>query len=328
VIPEMVYLIQKDNYQKALDENNNMIYIDYGVGKTLHRIVSSIRFEEKIVGYICVLLTHKKISEEEYEKVTIVTKFLSLYLSKHIVPNIPNNDFYLQNIFANDNIIEKDFTLKSNVNLSSDFMIAYTSVYDKSNEIVYLYQLFNHVHKYKDVYPILDDNHLFLLFTNIQTPNPNSLVKKQLTAMMRHIKVVNLHFGISNHFHTMQDVLKHKQQAMHAYELAKDKPYQFFMDIAIEDIFQTIKKQDTHELYLHPALQILKEYDKQHNSSYLYTLEIFIRQFCSSQETCQILNIHRNSLLYRLDKIQEISKLDLKSNQTRTLLLCNFYLYP
>lgn len=332
VIPEMVYLIQKDRYQEALDQNDNIIYIDYGIGERIQRIVASIRFEEKVVGYICVLLTDRKVSDDEFERIEILIKFLSLYLSKHIVPHIPNNDmyFHLQDIFANNDIRREDLKnhiIKSITELNGGFVIAYTSVIDKSNEIVYLYQLFNHVNRLDYIHPILDDNHLYLLFTDVKGNDLRSFIQKRLKPILNQTKVVDLSFGISNYFTSIHDILTFKQQAIHAHKFTDNQNYCFFKDIAVEDLFAQVYQYDENNLYLLPALELLKNHDKEYNGNYLYTLEVYVKQLCSSQDTCQILNIHRNSLLYRLDKIQEITSLNLKDKKVITQLLCNFYIY-
>lgn len=332
VIPEMVQLIQKDKYQESLDNHNNLLYIDYGIGKTLPRIVSTIHFEEKIVGYICVLLSNKKMSDEQYEKVDIITKFFSIYLSKHIAPSIPNHDFYfyLQYLFTADrdtSKFSKNVPLVQNIPLKPNFVIAYTRVYDKSNEIVYLYQLFNHVNKQQTIYPILDDNHLFILFSNIHDVDIRKFISSQMEEILDNTKVTNLQFGVSEVFFNIDEVTKYKHQAIQAYAFQNTQTILFFHDYVLEDIFKQVQIQDKHSLYLHAAIDKLKIYDEAHNGNYLYTLEVFLKQFCSSSDACKILNIHRNSLLYRLDKIQEIGEFSIKDKQTLLQLLCNFYMY-
>lgn len=332
VIPEMVSLIQKDKYQESLDHHDNMLYIDYGIGVNIPRIVSTIHFEEKIVGYICVLLVNKNISDELYERVSIVTKFFSIYLSKHIAPSIPNHDFYfyLQKLFTND-ITKLDYSKnsiqKKTPQIEGDFVIAFTRVLEKSNEIVYLYQVFNHVNKQKNIFPILDDNHLFILFTKIKGENTKEKIASQIEEILEITKVSDLQFGISEVFQDIHEVPKYKKQAIQAYSFIEKESLHFFHDILIEDMYKQVKDHDQYNLYLHPAIQKIIDYDKAHNCDYLSTLEVFLKQFCSSADTCHILNIHRNSLLYRLDKIQEIGEFSIKDKQTLIQLLSNFYIY-
>ena len=56
VAVEMLPFIQLGNYQKDLDQNNNVIYVDYGVGQTIPRIIAAITDNDNIIGYLCILL--------------------------------------------------------------------------------------------------------------------------------------------------------------------------------------------------------------------------------------------------------------------------------
>lgn len=47
------------------------------------------------------------------------------------------------------------------------------------------------------------------------------------------------------------------------------------------------------------------------NSNLLHTLEVFLDSGCSLVKTSQALYIHRNTLIYRLNKIKEILTYDL-----------------
>lgn len=78
--------------------------------------------------------------------------------------------------------------------------------------------------------------------------------------------------------------------------------------------------------YLSPAIAILKEYDKIHQSDFLDTLKCYIINLCNTKETTSKLHIHRNSLLYRINKIEALTCLSLNDYHTRLHLMISFYL--
>ena len=57
----------------------------------------------------------------------------------------------------------------------------------------------------------------------------------------------------------------------------------------------------------------IAEHDQQNNSSLLQTLKVYLLQEKSLLAASQELHIHRNTLVYRLGKIEQISGLDLNS---------------
>jgi PucR family transcriptional regulator, purine catabolism regulatory protein len=57
----------------------------------------------------------------------------------------------------------------------------------------------------------------------------------------------------------------------------------------------------------------LREYDEQHHGDLLRTLEVYLDSGNALAEASAALNVHRNTLLYRLRRIEELTGLDLRS---------------
>lgn len=70
--------------------------------------------------------------------------------------------------------------------------------------------------------------------------------------------------------------------------------------------------QHGQELASNPALSQIRLYDKQHSTSLYDTLDAFLNKDGNMNETAKDLHIHVNTLSYRLKRIQEITKVDLK----------------
>lgn len=64
----------------------------------------------------------------------------------------------------------------------------------------------------------------------------------------------------------------------------------------------------------------LEDYDREHNSDLIRTLTVFFAMNANASEAAERLFLHRNSMAYRLDRIQQITALDLKSPETRLAL--------
>lgn len=68
------------------------------------------------------------------------------------------------------------------------------------------------------------------------------------------------------------------------------------------------------------SLEPLITYDQQHNADLIRTLDAFFRANASPKEAASILGVHRNTVLYRLDRIVEITGLDLDAADVRLRL--------
>ncbi len=72
--------------------------------------------------------------------------------------------------------------------------------------------------------------------------------------------------------------------------------------------------------FLEETLGTLVAYDAQHGADLVRTLEAFFQANCSPKETAQILKVHRNTVLYRLERIAAIMQVDLNDPDTRLRL--------
>ena len=75
-----------------------------------------------------------------------------------------------------------------------------------------------------------------------------------------------------------------------------------------------------------PALYRLREVDREHGSLYYETLRVYLECERSLSETAKQLFIHRNTLLYRLDKLCEQTGLRLDDADQRLHLRISFRL--
>ena len=64
----------------------------------------------------------------------------------------------------------------------------------------------------------------------------------------------------------------------------------------------------------------LVDYDRKRGSDLIRTLSVYFDTGTNASETADRLFLHRNSLLYRLERIQELTGLDLKESDARLAL--------
>ena len=84
---------------------------------------------------------------------------------------------------------------------------------------------------------------------------------------------------------------------------------------AIEELPAT--KADTA---LRQVLAPLINYDEVHGSDLVFTLTVYLKNEGHVAGSAEVLFLHRNSVLYRLQRIQELSGLDIRDSQVRRLL--------
>ena len=80
------------------------------------------------------------------------------------------------------------------------------------------------------------------------------------------------------------------------------------------------------ESLLHPAIAKLARYDQMNQSNLLNTLRVYLEHDRNAQRCANLLYLHRNSLQYRVRRIQEIAKIDLDNPEERAYLRLSFML--
>jgi DNA-binding PucR family transcriptional regulator len=67
-------------------------------------------------------------------------------------------------------------------------------------------------------------------------------------------------------------------------------------------------------------IERVRAYDREHSSDLIRTLQAFFAANANASEAADRLYLHRNSLPYRLARVQELTGLDLKDHRARLAL--------
>lgn len=79
--------------------------------------------------------------------------------------------------------------------------------------------------------------------------------------------------------------------------------------------------------FIHPTIMILADYDKEHHLDLINTLLAYLEHLNHPNEAAKHLNIHRNTLFYRINKAKELTGITLDNGIEISQLLFSIYLY-
>lgn len=94
--------------------------------------------------------------------------------------------------------------------------------------------------------------------------------------------------------------------------------YEYFNLAAMLDAVRTSMDPET---ICPPGLLRLAQHDMKHHTGYVQLLRTYLELDMNGAETSRVLHLHRNTLLYQLKRIREISDLNLDDPRTRLELL-------
>lgn len=96
-------------------------------------------------------------------------------------------------------------------------------------------------------------------------------------------------------------------------------PY-FYEDLGLYRLLLSLRGRAELDRFCQETIGALVAYDRAHNADLVLTLETFFRENLNASRTARALNVHRNTLNYRLQRIAEITGLDLNDPEARLAL--------
>ncbi|MFN8529942.1 MAG: helix-turn-helix domain-containing protein [Anaerolineae bacterium] len=113
------------------------------------------------------------------------------------------------------------------------------------------------------------------------------------------------------------------RDAVQALDLARrlqtDTPL-YIGDLGVYQLILGLNDREKLLNFCERTLGTLIEYDKRQQADLIKTLEAFFTCHGNLSETAKILIVHRNTLLYRMNRINEIAQIDLERPETRLAL--------
>lgn len=103
----------------------------------------------------------------------------------------------------------------------------------------------------------------------------------------------------------------------------KNEPV-MYSELGLYKLLFSLENQEVMEEYYTETLGVLEKYDHVNETDYLYFLGKYFALDCSVQELAAQMHLHRNSVTYKLHKIEEILKLSVNDPADRTKLMVAF----
>ncbi len=137
--------------------------------------------------------------------------------------------------------------------------------------------------------------------------------------IIRLLEHERIHAGLSVYFDNLMDIKKHFNQAKKAYEhgrfLKDDSTIYKYNNYYFIDLIESLDKKYPMNYFYCPEATALFEYDRVNGTTFADTFYQYLLLGQNMASTAKKLFIHRNTMAYRLEKIQEITGIDVKSGE-------------
>ncbi|BCJ98505.1 PucR family transcriptional regulator [Anaerocolumna chitinilytica] len=138
----------------------------------------------------------------------------------------------------------------------------------------------------------------------------------------------NLYVGISQKFSVLSEAKKQYHYALDALEIGQKRNSHCicFDDCTLYIISEMISDRYDPMDICHSAVILLINYDRKNGTSLLNTLKQYIYFSSAPAEAAKALNIHRNTLFYRIGKIKEITGIKLDNGDEKSKIFMSIRL--
>lgn len=331
-ITQEYYKLYEKEIQSAFKNQNKdkPLLIESKIWK--HKIIlQKATYQKTILAFIEVLDYNKKFKISDLELVELISNAIGIVIQRsNCVSCLPESqiDASIVNLLSNKDLNNEQFIeladmldIKSKDNL---FLLCLDlrKVAEANSKIIYL------KNKAERIIPnnhAVIHNGLIVLLLIRKEPSLNS---EEIIHIKNFMTNNNLIIGISRAFHNLSKIYEQYNFAILSIKLGmllkpKNKLYFYdeYMPYHLIDICSN--HADLTKLCL-PELNELILNDKSKKTEFTMSLYYFIKYNFDMQKTSEILHIHYNTLKYRLQRIEDVYKVNIHNEQMQLNLRLSF----
>lgn len=309
-----------DKLEDRITEHSKSVLYKEGDRVIMSRMWSNIYAGSKLLGQAIILEAFKPFTESDIKLINILIDAISIELQKHNYyesADISNKDLLILELLdgkinCEENINE---TIKfTHCNLK--YPLNVISAISKKNisyvQFKYIKGLFENI--FKNSICVLYKGNIVIVNSCIQDKLLYETSFKELNKVLSNLEMF---CGVSRPFFNLFNINKYYKQSLKSIELGQyldDNKYIFFYNSYIlQHIFSLCSREESLKDFCHPAIFKLIDYDDRYKTDYLKNLYLYVRNFKNQSKLAQLMHVHRNTLKYRISKIQEIMNVDLNN---------------
>lgn len=306
---------------------------DIGLGD---RVAISIWKQDEVLGFIWALELEKTLSEEELELLkkaadSAKNKLLQLQTRRNRKEERFQEFFWkllTGHIHDKEEIMEHFHSLKIPSPPSFAIIVFQFQENLSSKEEQQISYLLKTSHSLKIMLYTTDCNQLILLVSPGNDKNPCELehfVEAFSGKMSERFGINGISSVFSSTYNDYQQIVRAYQETLSVLSIKKRFPIETktiynYKKLGIYQLINFLLEKRKNEVYVNQSLKNLHDYDEKHNSNLVETLEVFLNNDNNINDAAKELNVHANTLNYRLKRISEIGDINLKDINQKIII--------
>lgn len=286
---------------------------------------------KKIYGYIIVWETVKKLEKLDYIALEVAAQNLAIEMKRltelEEFKNRSRYDFF-------DNLVNGRILSLSSLN---NFAIQY-GIYPNNNHIIAVFNIFDDVIKNKDIAKNLSDflkaykglyklhviNKLDKIIVLVDVGNESKITKIMKDELEKIVLAINERYnikykvGVSTIFNNLVNTKDYINLVLDVVKMFEksDNIIAYYEDIISYHLLRNNIELEDKKMYVENTIMPLINYDLAHNDNLYETLKIYFESNNNIAITASKMYTHRNTVIYRLNKIKNILNVDLSNGES------------
>ncbi|MFA9557124.1 PucR family transcriptional regulator [Evansella sp. AB-rgal1] len=294
-----------------------------------NRIAISIRAKNEIIGYIWVLEIDKTLSERDFDMLkkaaeTAKSQLLQLQVRK-VKKEEGHQEFFWQLLtghLSTQSEVHERFQ-RLNIKPPTPF---YIIVFEFSHEISLTAE--RHIADLISVSPqlqtplhVIDENNVIILCSPFSDKyvkfSTSEFINNFIVQIKKRFRNTEVIAGCGKMYSAFEKIEASYQEALTVLRLknqfSEDLNETYHFDqLGIYRYLELLSEKNLEDKYFNSSLLKLREYDSEHNTHLVETLNVFLQYDSNVNDAAKQLHVHTNTLNYRLKRISEVGDIDLK----------------
>lgn len=331
---EMIVQLYQEGIMQTADLNDTPYIIDFGeAGEGHPKLLGLIKVNHVTEGYVVMQCRKEEITPELEEAMKITANACGLLL-KDMVKNHgyeeTHKKIFTDALFNHRIRSQQQMELwfkKTGICLNAVFCILAIRMVHTHEKNILAFLRKSVQQFYVRQLSVIQNDTLYILLYGIPRKTDKLPDDRQLQAILSKF---NACCGVSNMFDNLLEINNYQTQAHDALILGKsadpENRIHLYKNYYLPAIFSLHVSQMPVCNYVSPVITQIQQYDRAYSTDFSDTLKEYINNLCNATAAADALHIHRNSLMYRINKIEEITNVSLKDYKTFLHLIVSFYI--
>ena len=322
-------------FLKNMVDVYNPFYANWGYVEKWPRIFGEVYSGSHIIGHVAIFLGKTPFQDGDLALTQLLIDTLNIELRSSLSEHSswkPSPSAYLHDLLNNDTPYRAKQIAEQSLrqHVMGDYVIMATPLSANAAKKAFAaYAIAELERRYRNIISLIYNDSVITLIGEVKPssfhPQSSSFIQ-QIAAFFGDHNMVS---GLSDSFQGFHQISARYIQAQLTAELGikeRGTTLAIFSDYSPMQMFLALSKDGPPEAYIHPVLTMIKDYDRTNHSDFFETLRVFSLVMHNKDAAALQLSIHRNTLLYRLNRIRDIFDLSFEDERTAIHLLTSFLL--